>query len=193
MADVKGILLNGWMKFLNERYGEQEVASTLAGLTPEDRQQLPLTFLDASWYPYDSLRVLGRLTRPLVMKSESGIAGEIGRFMAQHAFNGAYRSLLARDPIKQMEKFKSIGEFFFRGAYTLETEITGPSSGLARYRYQAGANPTRGICASLVGFWSRSIELAGASHVLGTHPKCFAAGADCCEFRLEWQPASPLP
>ena len=191
MAEVKGILLNAWVKFVKERYGEEAVAKAFGTLSPEDRRLLPATFLDASWYPYDSLHAFGRLTRPLVTKSDKDVAGEVGRFMAQHAFTGVYRSLLAHDPIKQVEKFTSIGAFFFRDTRKLETEITGPASCLVRYRYEAGAKPTRAICASLSGFWSRSIELAGASKVAAAHPKCFATGGDCCEFLLEWQPPSP--
>jgi len=32
MADIKGILLNAWMKFINDRYGEEAVAKALAEL-----------------------------------------------------------------------------------------------------------------------------------------------------------------
>ena len=189
MAEIKGILLNAWVKFVNERYGEQAIARCFEALCPEERRLISSTFLDASWYPYDSLHAFGKAIRPLVTKSDTNFAEDIGRFMAQHAFTGVYRSLLARDPIKQVGKFTSIAEFFFRGVHKLETEITGPASCLARYRYEAGAKPTRGICISLSGFWSRSLELAGASKVAAAHPKCFAAGGDCCEFLLEWQAA----
>lgn len=190
MAEVKGILLNGWVKFLKERYGEQAVANALSGLSPEDHRLVPAVFLDASWYPFDALHALRKVTRPLVTRADGDITVEIGRFMAQHAFTGVYRSLLAHDPIKQVQKFTSIGEFFFHEARKLETEITGPASCLVRYRYEAGAKPTRAICASLTGFWSRSIELAGASKVKAFHPKCAAAGSDCCEFSFEWTTAA---
>jgi len=190
MAEIKGILLNGWMKFLKDRYGEGAVSNALGGLSPEDRRLVPAIFLDASWYAFDALHALRKLTRPLIQRTEGDITVEIGRYMAQHAFTGVYKPLLANDPIKQVQKFTSIGEFFFREARKLETEITGPSSCLVRYRYEAGAKPTRAICASLTGFWSRSIELAGASNVKASHPKCFAAGSDRCEFVFEWAPAA---
>ncbi|MFY9557458.1 MAG: hypothetical protein WAV20_03550 [Blastocatellia bacterium] len=190
MAEVKGILLNAWVKFVNDRYGEQAVANALAALSPEDRRLVPGKFLDASWYPYDSLHALRRLTRPLVKKADRDITTEIGRFMAEHAFTGVYRSLLAHDPIKQVEKFTSIGEFFFHDTRKLETEITGPASCLVRYRYEPGAKPTGAICTSLGGFWSRSLELTGASNVKGSHPKCLSTGSDCCEFVFEWKPVA---
>jgi len=187
MAEIKGILLNGWMKFLKERYGEEAVTKVLNSLSPEERRLVPAIFLDASWYPYDALHVLRKLTKPLVVRTDGDVTAEIGRYMAQHAFTGVYKPLLTRDPLKQVQKFTSIGEFFFKEARKLETEITGPASCLVRYRYQAGAKPTRAICQSLTGFWSRSIELSGASNVKASHPRCFAAGADCCEFLFEWK------
>lgn len=186
MADIKGILLNGWMKFLKDRYGDDAVARALEGLTPEDRRLIPPRFLDASWYPFDALQALRNLTRPLVKPKDGDITVEIGRYMAEHAFTGVYRALLAQDPIKQVQKFTSIGEFFFRDTRKLETEITGPAACLVHYRYEAGTTPTRSICASLSGFWSRAIELAGASNVKASHPRCFATGADRCDFVFEW-------
>jgi len=186
MAQIKGILLNGWVKFLKDRFGEEAVANGLSALSAEDRRLVPNMFLDASWYAFDSLHALRKLTRPLVQPQHGDITVEIGRYMAQHAFTGVYKPLLANDPVKQVQKFTSIGEFFFREARKLETEMTGPASCLVRYRYEADAKPTRAICASLTGFWSRSIELAGASKVKASHPKCFSAGADCCEFAFEW-------
>ena len=186
MAEIKGILLNAWSKFLKDKYGEEAVAKAAAGLSPEERRLVPAMFLDASWYPFDSLHALRKLTKPLVTRTDGDITVEIGRSMAQTAFTGPYKALLAHDPIKQVQKFTSIGEFFFREARKLETEITGPASCLVRYRYEAGAKPTKAICISMGGFWSRSIELSGASRVKTAHPKCFAAGADCCEFVFDW-------
>jgi predicted hydrocarbon binding protein len=188
MAEIKGALLKAWISFLNERYGAQAVQRATAGLNPSDRALLATQFLDSSWYPYDTLHSLRRLTRPLVTSGDGDLAPAIGRHMAQQVFTGVYKSLLVGDPIKQVQKFAWISEFFFRETRKLETEITGAQSCVVRYRYEGGANPTRAICASLLGFWSRTLELAGARNLKGAHTKCVAEGASCCEFVLEWQP-----
>jgi hypothetical protein len=107
--------------------------------------------------------------------------------MSNHVFTGVYRSLLVKDPKKQVTKFSWIKDFFFREARTLETEITGERSCVIRYRYEPGASPTRAICESLCGFWSRTLELAGASGVKCAHPKCVANKAAFCEFVFEWE------
>jgi hypothetical protein len=187
MAEIKGVLLSAWMTFLKNRYGAEAVSSALNDLDAAEQARLSAPFLPSSWYPYDTLHILRRLTRPLATPSDRNLASEIGAFMAEHAFTGVYHSLLEHDPIKQVQKFNWIGEFFFNEARTLETEITGEASCVVRYRYEPGANPTSAICTSLCAFWSRTIELAGASNVKAAHPKCVANKDSCCEFTFSWR------
>ncbi|HWC77350.1 MAG TPA: hypothetical protein VG778_07805, partial [Blastocatellia bacterium] len=156
MAEIKGVLLNAWMTFLKNRYGDEAVANAMGTLDSMDRSRLSGAFLPSSWYPYDTLHTLRKLTKPLATSADRHLAAEIGAFMAEHAFTGVYKSLLERDPIKQVRKFAWIGEFFFNEARTLETEITGDTSCVVRYRYEKDATPTRAICESLGAFWRRT-------------------------------------
>ena len=187
MADVKGVLLSAWEKMLVERYGQDRVAKAKEALSDEDRRFLPMFFLDSNWYAFESLNAMRKLTRLLATRDERNLSFEIGRSMAKGAFSGAYRSMLMKDPIKQVGKFSQITDFFFREARTLETEITGDHGCAIRYRYEAGAAPNRGMCQSLVGFWSQVLEMAGARHISAAHPKCILNGADCCEFTFDWK------
>jgi hypothetical protein len=189
LAEIKGILLNAWMDYLKNRYGAQVVSHQLEILKVEDRLLLSSHFLASNWYPYSTLYSLRNLTRSLATSSDRNLSIEIGRFMAEYVFTGVYRSMLVKDPIKQVEKFSRIREFFFRDTRQLETEVEGRSRCLVRYNYEIGANPTRAICESLGGFWSMTLELAGASAVKTTHPKCVTSGGPCCEFIFEWQSA----
>ena len=190
MAEIKGVLLSAWMTFLKTRYGEQAVAAALDTLDVDDQAKLAAPFLPSSWYSYDTLYTLRKLTKPLATRADRNLSAEIGSFMAEHAFNGVYRSLLERDPVKQVKKFAWIGEFFFNEARKLETEITSDRSCVVRYRYEQGAAPTRAICASLGAFWSRTIELSGAAGIRAAHTKCVAAGDECCEFTFAWELAA---
>jgi len=191
MAEIKGILLRAWIDFLKKRYSEQSVSEALNALSVEDRLLLSSFFLASSWYPYSTLHALRKLTRPLVTPADQNLSMEIGRFMAEYVFTGVYRSLLEKDPIKQVDKILWIRDFFFREALELEAEMAGESSCVVRYRYEAGANPTRPICESLRGFWSMMLELAGADKIKSSHPKCITSGGRCCEFAFEWRDAHP--
>lgn len=196
MAEIKGVLLTAWIDFLKQHYGESAVNEAIKTLDTEDRLLLMSPFLASSWYSYDTLHVLRRLTRPLATASDTNLAQKIGSFMAEYVFTGVYKSLLAKDPEAQVKKFSWIGEFFFQDARQLETEMTGDACCLVRYRYESGASPTRAICESLTGFWSRTLELAGATNVKAAHPKCLAAGDSVCEFAFDWKHSAatrPLP
>jgi len=188
MAEIKGILLKAWTDFLKNRYGEKAISEALSTLSTEDRILLSPIFLPSGWYPYSTLHALRKMTRPLVTAADRHLSREIGRHMAKCVFTGVYRSLLEKDPIKQVEKFLWIRDFFFRETRKLETEIASESRCLVRYRYEDGAKPTRAICESLSGFWGMTLELAGASGIKSSHPKCLTAGGNCCEFVFEWQP-----
>lgn len=187
MAEIKGVLLTAWMEFLKNRYGEKAVADTIEKLRVEDRVLLSSRFLPSSWYPYATLHALRKLTSPLATEADHDLSAEIGRHMAQYVFTGVYQSLLVKDPAKQVTKFTWIKDFFFRETRTLETEITGERSCIVRYRYEPGATPTNAICESLAGFWSRTLELAGAFGVTCIHPKCVANRAAYCEFVFDWE------
>ena len=185
MAEIKGVLLNSWMVFLKDRYGDQAIADSLKRLSAEDRFLLSAPFLPSTWYKYDTLHALRRLTQPLTTPADRNLSVEIGRFMADYVFTGVYRSFLVKDPAKQLKKFSWIGDFFFQEARKLETDILSESRYLVRYKYEAGTKPTRSICESLTGFWSRTLELSGVSKVKTAHTTCVTKGANCCEFLFD--------
>ena len=187
MAQIKGLLLNAWMTFLKLRFGDLAVASALDLASAEDRRLLSVPFLASSWYAYGLVDVLSRTTTELAGDADRNLPEEIGRFMAQHAFTGIYRSLIAADPIKQVEKAAWMEGFFLNAAYNVETEITGPTSCTMRCTYESAVKPFRAICGSLTGFWLEMIELSGANSVTGDHTRCVLDGGDCCEFKFEWR------
>ena len=187
MAQIKGLLLNAWMTFLKLRFGDLALASALDLVSPEDRRFLSVPFLASSWYAYDMVDVLRRTTAELAGDGDLNLPEEIGRFMAQHTFTGIYRSLIAADPITQVEKAAWMEGFFLNAACNVETEITGATSCALRCTYESGVKPRRAICGGLTGFWLEMIELSGANGVTCHHTRCVLDGGDCCEFKFEWQ------
>ena len=187
MAEIKGILLNAWMELLKNRYGEQAVSQAFNAVGRNNPSLLSSFFLPTNWYPYSTLDGLRQVTRALATPATPTLSVEVGRFMAEYVFTGVYRTLLVKDPVKQLEKFPSIKEFFFHDTYDLEIDKTGDAGCLVRYRYEPGTSPTRAICESLGGFWSKALDLAGASNTQFTHPNCVLNGGPCCEFALAWQ------
>jgi len=155
-------------------------------LTEGDRKLASTLFLDASWYPFETLHSLRRLTRLLVSPNDTDLGTTIGRHMAEKACTGVYKSLLAKGPLKQAERFTWVEELLFNGVRKMTVEITGPASCIVRYVYGSESKPTQSICLSHEGFFGRMLELSGATAVRSKHLKCTARGKPSCEFTFEW-------
>ena len=187
MAEVKGVLLNAWIQFLKSRYGEDEVVGAIQNLSPAQQYQLSAGFLDSSWYPYELHATLGALTRALATPADRNISFELGRYMADYAFDKVYKKLLSRES-NRLARNTWLEDSFFKGVRKVKSEMTGASSYLMRYYYEPSMKPTAGMCASTIGFCCRQAELAGEEKLKVIHPpdKCAAFGNDCCEVVIEW-------
>ena len=187
MAEIRGILLNGWMGLLKEKYAHAQIQEARLNLSPPDRSLASKILLDSNWYPLDTLYVLHDLTWAVARRQKPILPVVIGRSMAERAYSGVYRRLPAKDPAKQVGKLSYISEFFFRDTRSLETEIDGRGACHIRYSYPVRQNDSLAICLTLLGFWTATIEISGASRVKGAHTKCVGEGADTCELVFSWK------
>ena len=189
MAEVKGVLLNSALAFMRKRFGEQAVDDAIASLSPADRVLLPNVILDSNWYSYSAWGPVRRLSAALTRQygSDPSFAAELGKFNANFVFEGVYRTLLIKNPVKLVQKFSWMHGFFYRDGLTLETELPDEHHCRLRYRYGDQAKPARSTCASTMGFWIRTIELAGGTNVSASHTKCRAEGDDLCEYLIDWE------
>jgi len=186
MADIRGILLNGWMGLLKDRYAQGAIEKARTELSPADRSLASKTILDSDWYPLDSLYALHLLTQRLAGWQKPIQPVAIGRAMAQRAYGGVYRRLPATDPVKQVGKLSYISEFFFRDTRSLETEMDARGACHIRYRYPVRKSGSLAVCLTLLGFWAETIEISGASRVKGAHTRCIGDGAETCELVFRW-------
>jgi len=187
MADIRGILLNGWMGLLKERYAQERIEKARSELSPADRSLASKIILDSNWYPLDTLYAFHGLTRSLASRQKPIEPVVLGRSMAERAYGGVYRRLPAKDPQKQIEKLSYISEFFFRDTRSLETELDGKGACHIRYCYPVRDAEYRAICLTLLGFWTATIEISGASRVKGAHTQCIGEGAKDCELVFTWK------
>jgi predicted hydrocarbon binding protein len=180
-------MLNAWLSFLKDRYGDEAVGGAIGKLAPQDKLQLEKTILDSSWYPIEATRVLSKLQS--VLDGKVDISLEMGRYMAEYVFTGVYRMFLTRDPLSQGKKIVQASNYFYRDVHKLEVDVTGPVSCTVRYRLAKG-KPSIATCNTRKGWWARALELAGAISVNITHPQCRARGQEVCEFLVEWSAQS---
>jgi hypothetical protein len=187
MAEMKGTQLRAILLFLVDRFGPAPVNAAIATLGPEERTLIPTAFLDASWYPFETLRAIRKIARALKPDHGTELAVEMGRAVADYTLAGVYRSLRVKDPQKLVDKAEKVHAFFYREAQEIEASALAPTSCLVRYRYARGVRPAPSTCASMSGFWTRALELSGARRVQAAHPKCTCEDGDACEFVFEWQ------
>lgn len=185
MAEVKGILVTGIRTFLIERYGKSAVDHAVTMLVPNEQALIQKRFLESSFYPYATMDAMGNLARALgPIRKTTG--QELGKWLAEYVFKGAYKPLLAHEVVPMVEKIGFIKDFFYRDANMVDSKMTGNASSVLVYRYVGGVRPTPGTCRSLGSFWGHALELAGGVKVTTSHPLCVAEGADRCEFRYAW-------
>lgn len=185
MAEVRGILVAAIRAFLLDRYGKSAIEQASTTLDPNEAALIQKTFLDSSFYPYATMEAMGNLARALSpIRHTKG--QELGRFIAEYVFKGAYKPLLAKNMGQMVGKIGGIKDFFYRDASTIDSAMTGDTSAEVVYRYTEGVRPTRGACRSLGAFWGRALELASGTSVSGSHPTCIAEGGDRCEFKYSW-------
>lgn len=185
MASVKGILIRAMNEFLRKNYGEEKVTAATNTLPPEERALLQRRFLDGSMYPYETMVALRRVMREVAAQDKNA-AANLGAFFAESVFSGAFKPLLASDPVTMVGKVTWVKNFFYDDYDIVEAAMTGPSACRLVYHYQEGLRPTRAVCRSLARFWARTFELSGAGPVAITHGTCICEGADRCEFSFTW-------
>jgi len=184
--EIKGVQIRAAYLYLKDRYGEQAVNAALTALGPEDRLLMPSMLLDSNWYSHTAWRAVRRVSRALDPKADKDFAVGMGKYMAEYSFTGVYRSLLGSDPAKLVEKFTWIHDLFYRNVCVLDARNTGKGSALVSYYYNKDVTVTGAACLILMGFWIKTLEMSGAKDVQGSHTKCFAKGADCCQYSLTW-------
>ena len=185
MAEVKGVLVTGMKTFLLNRYGKNVVDQAVTTLDGKEASLVNKTFLDGSFYPFDTMSAMAGLTHALTpIRKTTG--QELGAFLAEYVFKGPYKPLLAKDVVPMVEKIGWIKDFFYRDTNDVESKMIGDHSAVVVYRYAHGIKPTRGLCRSLGAFWGRTLELAGNVKVASTHSTCIAEGHDRCEFSYSW-------
>jgi hypothetical protein len=185
-AEVRGVLVSGFKSYLNKTYGSAAMERGITTLPSEEQALINRKFLDASFYPYETMVALRHLMRALATEQKKGSPEDLGGFLAEYAFTGVYKPLLAKDARTMVSKIPWVKDFFYKDLEKVEAAMTNDASCRVTYRYEEKVRPARAVCLSLGNFWSRALQLAGGTNVTFTHPVCICDGADHCEFSFSW-------
>src|SRR5262245_44212185 len=180
---AKGIGFAHVRAFVEERFGKSGWERLTEQLDAEDRSSLR-SVAATGWY---SLALYSRLINALEAGFGTGdftLIREQGRFQAERDLKVVFR-LLFRLANPGYVVSKMI-DFWNRlqSAGTWKVEREGPH--LVRGTLNDWA-VDRALCAELLAYMERVIELVGGKEVVGAHPACRAHGDPACVYTMRWR------
>lgn len=184
-AQVKGTIIAARLAFVRARGGELLLERVLARLSEADRKTLSGLILVTSSYPFPlNLRLDKAIADELSPGDPDKVFLEMGRASADVNLAGPQRLFLRQgDPHYLLSFTESIyGYYYSQGKRTCEK--TGPNTALL---VTTGAErQTPGDCLTVIGWYTRGIEMSGGTDVKIAHPVCAALGASRCEYLASW-------
>lgn len=184
MARVKGTAVHSSMRYVRESFGEAAFANILAALPEEDKVILGQEILASTWYPIASFLHFMQETERQLTKEEPDVLRKMGRASCDYGVTGVYRIFFR---IGSPEFLVSRGVSVFARYYdtgTMRVAEARPGRTVVEVSSFEGGAPQ--FCERLYGWMYRSLELAGARNLRGSHSSCVHRGDAVCRFEGEW-------
>ncbi len=183
MAKTKGVSFVNAKAFCDERRADawQKV---VAALPEADRDALQ-SLLAMGWY---DLGLYARLLHAIdgaLGRGDLALMAPLGRFGAERDLTTVQKLFFRlSNPAYAIEK---TAEYWRRFHDTGTWVLSRPNDTSVAGTLEGWGGVDRALCAELMGYMPRVIELVGGKDAVMVHPRCRARGASTCEFSLSWQ------
>lgn len=184
MALTKGVGFTNVRAFVGERFGAAAWQELLAVMPKAEREELE-SMLPVGWY---DLSLYARLIRAVDQRMGHGdlsLITQLGRFEAEKDLTTIHQFFLrfanANVVVEQTSKYWR--RFHDTGVW--ETQRLGERGAIAKLSDWGLVDA--GLCAELVAYLSRALELCGCRDLVMDHPLCRVRGDAHCEFRGRWR------
>lgn len=184
MPRVKGTAVHASMRFVRERFGEAPLAAVLDALPEEDRRILGQEILASTWYPLDALLHFMQETQRQLGQQEPDVLRRMGSASCDYGVTGVYRVFFK---LGSPEFLVSRGVNVFARYYDtgrMRVVEARPGCTIVEIAAFEGGGPQ--FCERFYGWMHRSLELAGARNLRGSHSACVYRGDPVCRFEGEW-------
>lgn len=183
MAKTKGVSFVNAKAFCEER-GADAWPKVLGVLAEADRDTLQ-SVLAMGWYDLDLYARLIRAIDEQLGRGDLALLQPLGRFGAERDLTTVQRLFFRlSNPAYAIEKTAEYWRRFHDTGTWVVSRVDGTSvSGTL----EGWGHVDRALCAELMGYMPRVIELVGGKDAVMVHPRCRARGAAVCEFVLSWQ------
>ena len=158
-------------------------AQVLARLSPADRE-IADHALASAWYPLDAYVRLIHAVADVLGGGDVRTMVELGRYEAEHDLTVVHRIFLKLlHPATLAEK---TAEYWSRFHDTGEWTATRKANGYQMVLRGWGCADDA-LCAELIGYLTRLLELIGTKEPRLRHPECRARGGSACVFEGHWK------
>lgn len=183
MQQVKGTVLKSRLAFVEEHFGADGLKRLLAGLQPEDRDQLKMV-LTVKWYPFEVGRRLDDAIVREMAGGDQSFFERLGEASAQKNLTTMHKAFLTPgDPHAFLAKAGTIYSLYYEtGRRTYEKR--GDKEGLlTTFDAETFSVPD---CLTIVGWYRHALEMCGAGGVKVVEESCRATGGATCTYRVTW-------
>jgi hypothetical protein len=182
---VKGTAIASTLRFVRERFGADAVAQVRADLDPAQQADLPGEPLVSAWYPFALLVALGRAAARRFGGGMTYFHRELGRASADDAMNTVYRIFFKLgSPQFVVSRATRVWRTYYDSG---EFNPVVAEPGRAILELSGFAEPVPELCERLIGWMSRSVELAGGKNLRSAHTLCVLRGDPVCRFEGWWE------
>ena len=181
---VKGSPVRSLQKFIDSELDAAQRAVVLSALPPEYAARFRSPILATETIP---VHMLNRLTEEAAKAKGEPLeqfARRAGREGANDAVTGIYRffALVMTPPAVLGKAGQMWSSLYNRG----QLQVLDQTDNSARIRAANFPFEPAG-CARFHGWIEKMAELTGAKNIRVEQTQCFAKGAECCEWSLQWE------
>ena len=186
MAQAKGTIVVPTVRFLRTRRRE-----ALERLPERLHSYLKEPLQTGQWYPEEDFLELLRTMATLMPGSGPGLFEQLGRAGAAEHLSGVYQHLTldGSDPLGIARRTFALWSTMHD---TGRMRTLDPTPHGATFVLEGYAHPCREMCATLTGYFSEALRLAGLdAHVRKT--LCTMDGSPRCTWQASWNERKPDP
>jgi hypothetical protein len=181
---VKGAPLLSCERYLGEHFGPEAWRRLLAELTPQERSELSPAVLATSRYPFALFLKVIRVAKQLFGGQEPRLHDKMGRASADYGLTTVYKIFFkVGSPQFIISKAPKVWKAYYNSG-DLRSLVSEP--GHAVMELAGFEEPALELCERLTGWFTRTLELAGAAEPKLVHTECVHRGAGTCRWEGWW-------
>jgi uncharacterized protein (TIGR02265 family) len=181
---VKGSPVRSLQKFIEAELTSEQREAALRQLPPEYATRFRAPILPTETVPLHMLNLFTEEAAKAKGESLQSFGERAGRHAARDAVRGIYRFFaIVLTPAAILSKASQMwSSLYNQGKITVEEQNERAARIIVRNFPSEMAS-----CARLNGWMQGLAELTGAKDLQIDHPRCFARGAELCEWTVSWK------